>query len=106
MVEVGQVENLQVDAGGAGNGASLFLIDVPNPELPARGFDVGNVFPVARDGNLGVDFADDRLSVRTSDFAKFTRAVPRVARALGITLFEVVPTDESLESVFSYLVHR
>jgi hypothetical protein len=29
-----------------------------------------------------------------------------VARAEGVTLFEMVPTDESLESVFSYLVER
>ena len=28
------------------------------------------------------------------------------ARARGITLFEVRPTDDSLESVFSYLVRR
>jgi len=36
----------------------------------------------------------------------FTRSVPRVARDEGITLFELLPTDDSLESVFSYLVRR
>jgi ABC-2 type transport system ATP-binding protein len=32
--------------------------------------------------------------------------VPGLARELGIRLLEVAPTDESLESVFSYLVGR
>ena len=40
------------------------------------------------------------------DFGAFTRALPRVARDAGITLFEVGPTDDSLESVFGYLVRR
>lgn len=44
------------------------------------------------------------LSVRTIDFAAFTVQVPRVARQVGVRLFDVSPTDESLESVFSYLV--
>ena len=34
------------------------------------------------------------------------RALPRIAREIGVTLFEVAPTDDSLESVFSYLVRR
>ena len=42
-----------------------------------------------------------------SDFGAFTRAVAaRRARRRGVTLFEVAPTDDSLESVFSYLVRR
>jgi hypothetical protein len=32
--------------------------------------------------------------------------VPQIARAEGISLFELRPTDDSLESVFSYLVRR
>ena len=44
------------------------------------------------------------LTVRTSDFAAFAHVAPRVAREAGVTLFELAPTDESLESVFSYLV--
>ena len=35
-----------------------------------------------------------------------SRIVPSLARDLGIRLLEVAPTDESLESVFSYLVGR
>jgi ABC-2 type transport system ATP-binding protein len=32
--------------------------------------------------------------------------LPRLARDRGIRLYEVTPADESLESVFSYLVAR
>ena len=54
----------------------------------------------------GVELIDGGLSVRASDFGAFTLAVPVVARKCGVTLFEFVPADQSLESVFSYLVNR
>ena len=54
----------------------------------------------------GVELMDGGLSVRASDFGAFTLAVPVVARGCGVTLFEFVPADQSLESVFSYLVNR
>ena len=38
------------------------------------------------------------------DFGRFTVVLPRVARDAGIRLLQVSPSDESLESVFSYLV--
>jgi ABC-2 type transport system ATP-binding protein len=46
------------------------------------------------------------LTVRATDFGAFSRAVSGVARRSGIRLHELLPTDESLESVFSYLVRR
>jgi ABC-2 type transport system ATP-binding protein len=49
---------------------------------------------------------DGGLTVHADDRGAFARALPRVARAAGITLLELRPTDESLESVFSYLVTR
>ena len=55
---------------------------------------------------FGTELADGRIAVRTADYAAFTRALPHVARASGVSLFEVAPTDDSLESVFSYLVRR
>ncbi len=55
---------------------------------------------------FGAELDGDRLYVRTSDFGAFTRALPRVARDEAISLLEVSPTDDSLESVFSYLVRR
>jgi ABC-2 type transport system ATP-binding protein len=54
----------------------------------------------------GVALDDGLLTVRTSDFGDFTRAIGGAARRAGISLYEVLPTDESLESVFSYLVRR
>ncbi|HLS44581.1 MAG TPA: ABC transporter ATP-binding protein [Ornithinicoccus sp.] len=44
------------------------------------------------------------VAVQVTDFGAFAVALPRLAREQGITLLEVLPTDESLESVFAYLV--
>ena len=44
------------------------------------------------------------IEVEASDFGSFSEALPRLAREHGVRLHEVTPTDESLESVFSYLV--
>jgi ABC-2 type transport system ATP-binding protein len=54
----------------------------------------------------GVALDGDKLTVRSSDFGAFSRAVGGIARRAQISLFELLPTDESLESVFSYLVRR
>jgi ABC-2 type transport system ATP-binding protein len=55
---------------------------------------------------IGVELTDGALSVRTSDFGTFALAAPRVAHDNGVTIFEILPADRSLESVFSYLVNR
>ncbi len=55
---------------------------------------------------FGVELVDGTLTVRSSEFAAFTRQVAGIARASGVRLFELRPTDESLESVFAYLVRR
>ena len=52
----------------------------------------------------GVSLDDGLVTVRASDFGAFSRLVAGVARARDIRLYEMLPTDESLESVFSYLV--
>jgi ABC-2 type transport system ATP-binding protein len=44
------------------------------------------------------------LTVKASDYGTFTRALPRIARAQSIRIQQLLPADESLESVFSYLV--
>ena len=44
------------------------------------------------------------IEVEASDFGRFSEVLPRLAREHGIRLLEVSPTDESLESVFAYLV--
>jgi ABC-2 type transport system ATP-binding protein len=47
---------------------------------------------------------DGRLVAETGDVREFSRLVPNVAHREGIRLYEVQPVDESLASVFSYLV--
>jgi ABC-2 type transport system ATP-binding protein len=51
-----------------------------------------------------VELSGKGLSVRTSDYGAFTRQIAVLARAEGIRLRELQPTDESLESVFGYLI--
>ncbi|MGW9041323.1 ABC transporter ATP-binding protein [Streptomyces lydicus] len=53
---------------------------------------------------IEVDLAEGALRIQAVDFARFTALLPRVARDHGIRLLTVSPSDESLESVFSYLV--
>jgi len=55
---------------------------------------------------FGAELVGGRVAIRTADYGAFTRALPRVAKANAVTLFELAPTDDSLESVFSYLVRR
>ncbi|MGQ0623974.1 MAG: ABC transporter ATP-binding protein [Sporichthyaceae bacterium] len=46
------------------------------------------------------------LQVQATDVGDFVHVLPRLASRHGIRLYEVSPADESLESVFSYLVTR
>jgi ABC-2 type transport system ATP-binding protein len=51
-----------------------------------------------------VELTGKGLQVRTSDFGAFCGRIAPLARERGITLRELLPTDESLESVFGYLL--
>ncbi|MFL5643076.1 MAG: ABC transporter ATP-binding protein [Chloroflexota bacterium] len=55
---------------------------------------------------FGAELVAGHVAIQTADYGAFTRTLPRVARDAAVTLFEVRPTDDSLESVFSYLVRR
>jgi ABC-2 type transport system ATP-binding protein len=44
------------------------------------------------------------LTVRAGDYGTFTRALPKVALSHRVRVQRLVPADESLERVFSYLV--
>jgi ABC-2 type transport system ATP-binding protein len=59
---------------------------------------------IGRPAVTAVDLARGGLQVRTSDYGAFCRDIAVLARDHGIRLREVLPTDESLESVFAYLV--
>ncbi|MEW2630180.1 ABC transporter ATP-binding protein [Streptomyces sp. NPDC048389] len=53
---------------------------------------------------IEVDVAEGALRIQAVDFGRFTELLPKVAREHSIRLLTVSPSDESLESVFSYLV--
>ncbi|MFI9321170.1 ABC transporter ATP-binding protein [Kitasatospora aureofaciens] len=53
---------------------------------------------------IEVDARERALRIEAVNFQGFTTLLPRVAREAGIRLYTVSPADESLESVFSYLV--
>jgi len=55
---------------------------------------------------FGVELVGGLLAVRTSEFGAFSAIIAPTARRAGVRLYEVTPTDDSLESVFSYLVRR
>jgi len=52
----------------------------------------------------GVEIDAAGLQVRAGDYGTFTRVLPRIALQERIRVRQVLPSDESLESVFSYLV--
>src|SRR6478735_4663543 len=53
---------------------------------------------------IEADLTERALLIQAVDFRRFTELLPKVAREHGIRLLTVSPSDESLESVFSYLV--
>jgi ABC-2 type transport system ATP-binding protein len=53
-----------------------------------------------------VELRDGLLTVRTGDYGALTRVIATAAQRAGASLLELRPADESLESVFSYLVRR
>jgi ABC-2 type transport system ATP-binding protein len=48
--------------------------------------------------------AQGGVDVSVSDFGAFAVRLPQLARDHGVRILELAPTDESLESVFAYLV--
>ena len=52
----------------------------------------------------GVELTPRGLQVRAADYGTFTRQIAALTRDVGIRLREVLPADESLESVFAYLL--
>ena len=59
---------------------------------------------IDREHVAAVAIEDGGLEVRTSDYGAFTAAIAGAIRDCEVTLYELRPSDESLESVFSYLV--
>jgi ABC-2 type transport system ATP-binding protein len=59
---------------------------------------------IGRPAVTAVELTGTGLQVRTSDYGAFCSDIAVLARDTGIGLRELLPTDESLESVFAYLV--
>ena len=59
---------------------------------------------IGRPAVSAVELTAHGLQVRASDYGAFTREVAGLSREHGIRLTQVLPADESLESVFNYLV--
>ncbi|MCZ6518367.1 MAG: ABC transporter ATP-binding protein [Actinobacteria bacterium] len=59
---------------------------------------------IGTDGVVGVHVEDSQLRIEASDAGGLARLLPQIALDLGITISKVEPLDESLESVFRYLV--
>ena len=53
---------------------------------------------------VAVELTEEGIVIRTAERATMTRFLAQAARDARIRLFEIRPTDESLESVFAYLV--
>ncbi|MEK7402661.1 MAG: ABC transporter ATP-binding protein [Gemmatimonadota bacterium] len=55
---------------------------------------------------FGVELTGDGIMIRTGERGTLTRNIARTARDSKVRVTEIRPTDESLESVFAYLVAR
>jgi ABC-2 type transport system ATP-binding protein len=55
---------------------------------------------------FAVELQQNALSVQTAHLSAFRRIIATASRTAQVRLTEVVPADESLESVFDYLVRR
>ncbi len=59
---------------------------------------------IGTDGVVGVHVEDSQLRIEASDAGGLARLLPQIALDSGIIISKVEPLDESLESVFRYLV--
>jgi ABC-2 type transport system ATP-binding protein len=59
---------------------------------------------IGRPSVTGVEVTGRGLQVRAADYGAFSRELAALTRKHGIRLRELLPEDESLESVFAYLV--
>jgi ABC-2 type transport system ATP-binding protein len=59
---------------------------------------------IGRPSVTGVEVTGRGLQVRAADYGAFSRELAALTREHGIRLRELLPEDESLESVFAYLV--
>lgn len=83
------------------------MIDRPHVFLLRSSDDRRMAAALIADGSTAsveLDAREQALRVFAVDFQRFVQVLPALAREHGVRLYEVAPSDESLESVFSYLV--
>jgi len=61
---------------------------------------------IAHPAVFAVELQQNAVSVQTAHLSAFRRIIAEASQRAGVRLIEVSPADESLESVFDYLVHR
>ena len=61
---------------------------------------------IALDSVISVSLDGDGIEALTSNLADLQRMTPKVAQSVGSRLYRVEPLDDSLESVFTYVVSR
>ncbi len=81
------------------------MTDRPHVFAVRSGDDRKLASAIIADGSArSVELTDKGLRIEAVDFRRFTWLLPQLARDADVRLWEVSPTDESLESVFAYLV--
>ena len=61
---------------------------------------------IALDSVISVSLDGDGIEALTSNLADLQRMTPKIAQSVGSRLYRVEPLDDSLESVFTYVVGR
>ncbi|WP_210649126.1 ABC transporter ATP-binding protein [Nocardioides sp. SYSU D00065] len=61
---------------------------------------------MAQESVRAVSLRADHLDIQVDDLGSFAVGLPGLAKEHDVTLYELSPSDESLESVFAYLVAR
>jgi len=81
------------------------MTDRPHVFAVRSGDDRKLASAIIADGSArSVELTDKGLRIEAVDFRRFTWLLPQLALDSGVRLWEVSPSDESLESVFAYLV--
>ncbi|MDQ1629456.1 MAG: type transport system ATP-binding protein [Actinomycetota bacterium] len=86
--------------------AALVIADGCASAVELVAADAGVSSAAARPGHATGEGEVGSLRVQATDYGRFAHVLPRLAREGDIRLFQVSPADESLESVFGYLVNR
>ena len=105
-VERGIIGLVEADGAGKSTFIKIFLglLAPTSGDVRVLGLDPGTQGTEVRTRVGYMPEHDCLPSELAGDYGSFTRALPRIALRERIRVRQVLPSDESLESVFSYLV--